>query len=308
MSLPTQTARLAVGGPHAYAKSIPIGGSPQLLERTFVLLSLFTPEEREWTVTEMGRACGLAVPTVHRIVSALHRHGFLSRHELSKRYKLGPAIMRLGRTAAMTVDLRAVSRPVLRRISLRTRETSLLTVVSENGSTAICLDRVESQEPLRLSVQPGREVPLHAGASQKILLASLPGPELERILDEPLEPVCLATITDPDALRIELSSIRRRGWASSYEETNRGVWGLAVALVDEYGYAVAAIGVAGPCERRPRSLGRWLSVLSEGAMEIATQLGVWVSLKVTVTNPNPAHPRSLADANPCRVREQMIKE
>jgi DNA-binding IclR family transcriptional regulator len=282
MSLSTHAAGPAIAEARAPAKTIPIGGSPQLLERTLVVLSLFTPEQQEWTVTEMGRACGLAVPTVHRIVSALHRHGFLSRHELSKRYQLGPAIMRLGRTAAMTVDLRAVSQPVLRRISLRTRETSLLTVVSEGGCRAVCLDRVESREPLRLSVQPGREIPLHAGASQKILLASLPGPDRERVLCRPLDPLCSATITDPAALRTELDSIRRRGWASSYEETNRGVWGLAVALVDEHGYSVAAIGVAGPCERRPRSLGQWLSVLGEGAMEMAAQLGLWISLTGTV--------------------------
>jgi len=269
----------------AAAESVPIGGSPQLLERTFVVLSLFTTEQRDWTVTELGRACGLPVPTVYRIVCALHRHGFLSRQEISKRYRLGPAIVRLGRMAAMTVDLRAVTHPVLRRVSMRTRETSLLTIVSESGCSAVCLDRVESREPLRLSVQPGREMPLHAGASQKILLAHLPTADTARVVDEPLESLCSRTITDPEDLRIELTSIRRRGWAASCEETNRGVWGLAVGLIDEYGYSVAAIGVAGPCERKPRVLGPWLSVLSDSATQVANQLGLQASLIVT---PGPA--------------------
>jgi len=255
-----------------------------LLERTFVVLSLFTSERRDWTVTEIGRAAGLPVPTVYRIVCALHRHGFLTRHEISKRYRLGPAVMRLGRMAAMTVDLKAVCHPVLRRISMRTRETSLLTVLSESGCSAVCLDRVGSREPLGLSVQPGREVPLHAGASQKILLANLPATDVQRILNEPLKPLCSRTITDRDGMQVELSSIRRRGWAASREETNRGVWGLAVGLIDEYGYSVAAIGVAGPCERKPRALGPWLSVLSEGAAEVAGQLGLQVSLTVEASH------------------------
>ena len=93
--------------------------------------------------------------------------------------------------------------------------------------------RVDSREPLRLSVQPGRELPLHAGASQKMLLANLPVMETQRVLDAPLPPLCSHTITDPDSLRMELSSIRQRGWASSCEETNRGVWGLAVGLIDD---------------------------------------------------------------------------
>jgi DNA-binding IclR family transcriptional regulator len=308
MALPAQASELPeVSLPDA-AESIAIGGSPQLLERTFVVLSLFTPEHQDWTVTEMGRACGLPVPTVYRIVSSLHRHDFLSRHEISKRYRLGPAIMRLGRMAAMTVDLRTVSHPVLRRISLRTKETAVLTIVSEGGGSALCLDRVESREPLRLSVQPGHEMPLHAGASQKILLAHLPPAVAERILNEPLTSLCSRTITDSDDLRAELCSIRSRGWAASYEETNRGVWGLAVGLIDEYGYSVAAIGVAGPCERKPRVLGPWLSVLSDGASEVAGQLGLQVSLIVTprqavrMTCPQQAQEKSMSP------RTQMIRE
>jgi DNA-binding IclR family transcriptional regulator len=288
--LPTNTAANCAPTPSSRTlPSVPIG-SPQLLERTFVVLSLFTPEQRDWTITEMGRACGLPVPTVYRIVSALHRNGFLSRHEVSKRYSLGPAIMRLGRTAALTSDLRAVSHAALRRISLRTKGTSLLTIVADSGSGAICIDRVDSMEPLRLSVQPGREVPLHAGASQKMLLAHLPVMDAQRVLDAPLAPLCSRTITDPDSLRIELRSIRKRGWAASYEETNRGVWGLAVGLIDEYGNSVAAIGVAGPCERKPRELRPWLSVLSDGASEVATQLGLKASLTITQA---PCAPRTL---------------
>jgi IclR family transcriptional regulator, KDG regulon repressor len=255
-------------------------GSPQLLERTFVVLSLFTPEKREWTVTEIARACGLPVPTVYRIVSALQRNGFLSRQNDSKRYWLGPAILRLGRTAAMSANLRVVSRPVLRDIAMRIKGTSVLTTVSESGCSAICLERVDSREPLRLSVQPGREVPLYAGASQKMLLANLPVMDKNRILDAPLKQLCTRTIIDADSLRTELNSIHRRGWAASCEETNRGVWGLAVGLIDEFGNSVAAIGLAGSCDRKPRDLRPWLSVLGDGAAEVAAQLGVQPTVTV----------------------------
>ena len=194
----------------------------------------------------------------------------------------------------MTVDLRAVSQPVLRRISLRTKETSLLTVVSEGGRRATCLERIESTHPLRLSVQAGQEMPLHAGASQKILLAHMPAADVDRVLHEPLQALCTATIIDPEALRTELGVIRRRGWSTSCEETNRGVWGLAVGLIDEYGNSVAAIGVAGPCERRPRLLTPWLAMLSDGAGEIAAQLGLWSSLPLVTVPPKPACPAALA--------------
>ena len=135
-------------------------------------------------------------------------------------------------------------------------------------------------------------MPLHAGASQKILLANLPITDARRVLGQPLQPLCSHTITDPDDMEAELGLIRRRGWAASCEETNPGVWGLAVGLIDDYGYSVAAIGVAGPCERKPRVLGPWLSVLSEGAAEVAWQLGLQVSLTVKASGPPRAHPVS----------------
>lgn len=259
----------------------PGSDSPQLLQRTFLVLSLFTAERQEWTVTEIGRACDLAVPTVHRIVMALHKNGYLMRDDFSKKFRLGPAVLRMGRTAALSVDLRSLAMPLLQRLSRRTAQTALLTEMTEDHRNAVCLERVESAEPLRLSVTPGRQLPLHAGASQKILLAHVEEDELEEYLQHPLAGVCASTITDPQALQQEMSVIRERGWASSFEETNRGVWGIAVAIIDEVGRATASLGVAGPKERMPRNITPWLSVLAQAAANLAGPLGLTPSLRMS---------------------------
>ena len=49
-------------------------------------------------------------------------------------------------------------------------------------------------------------------------------------------------------MRRELSGIRACGWAGSYEETNVGVWGVAVPVLSDSG-VVCAIGIAGPSAR-----------------------------------------------------------
>src|SRR5207248_2055795 len=82
-------------------------------------------------------------------------------------------------------------------------------------------------------------LPLHAGASQKALLAFLAEEEVGRVATGSLERLCRATITDPEELRENLAEIRKRGWAISFEETNVGVWGVAVPLLEEYGGPVA---------------------------------------------------------------------
>jgi DNA-binding IclR family transcriptional regulator len=261
--------------------------SPQLLERTFAVLSLFASDRPEWTTTELSNESGLPVPTAHRIVVALQRHNFLARDASTKRFRLGPAAIALGRAALSSTDLPTVASRLLPRLTADTEETSLLTVLADGNNASVCLLRVESPHPLRLSVQPGRALPLHAGASQKVLLAYLPEAERERVAQGPLEKFCKFTIDTPDALRAEIERIRGRGWAQSFEETNSGVWGVAVALLDATGHAVAAVGIAGPQVRATAAtVERGIRSTADVAAEIATALGLRSSAdKDMVINP-----------------------
>jgi DNA-binding IclR family transcriptional regulator len=221
----------------------------QVLDRTFAILELFDEDRPEWTATEVARGLDLPVPTAHRILTALARRGYVSQHEETKRFRLGVAALHLGDRARAVVDLRSVALPALRRLSRDTAETSLLTVLTPRSDKGVCLERVETSQPLRLSVTPGRQLPLHAGASQKVLMAYMDPEATDRALAHPLEHLCHNTITDPGLLREELARIRDAGWASSFEETNLGVWGLAVPVLDANGSIVCAIGIAGPSAR-----------------------------------------------------------
>lgn len=248
--------------------------SLQVLERTFAILEIFDEERPEWSATEIARALDLPIPTVHRLLTALKHRGYVSQHEETKRFRLGVASLQLGDRARTVVDLRSVAMPALRRLSQDTGETALLTVLAPGRTRGVCLERVETPQPLRLSVTPGRQLPLHAGASQKVLLASMPPDEIERVIDAGLEHLCHATITDPQQLRDELSTIRRRGWASSYEETNLGVWGVAVPILNARGDVVCAVGIAGPSARlTPARVRDDVEHVHAAAQQIARTLG-----------------------------------
>ena len=184
------------------------------------------------------------------------------------------AALQLGDRARAVVDLRRVALPALRKLSRDTGETSLLTVLTPRSDRGVCLERVETPQPLRLSVTPGRQLPLHAGASQKVLMAYMDETALDRALAKPLEHLCHNTLTDPGLLREELARIRDAGWASSFEETNLGVWGLAVPILDARGGIVCAIGIAGPSARLAQErIGDLIHKIHDGAEEIAQALG-----------------------------------
>jgi DNA-binding IclR family transcriptional regulator len=245
----------------------------QVLERTLAILALFTRERHEWTTTEAARESGLPIPTVHRIMATLSQHGFIVRDPVTKRFRLGWAAVDLGERARAAVDLRRLARPTLARLAEATSETALLSTVNERRDGAVCVERVESAMELRLSIEPGREVPLHAGASQKVLLAFLPQEEREAVLSRPLAKLCRATITDSEFLRGHLDSIRHRGWAISFEENNLGVWGVALPILDASGASVASIGLAGPTARfRRQEIATSVRELRLAALEIAHAL------------------------------------
>ncbi len=264
----------------------PGSSGPRVLDRTFAILRLFTPDLPDWTVTEAAEALDLPVPTVHRLLAALQRHGYVARDERSKRYRLGVAAFELGRRATAATDLQTTSLEVLESIASQSGETVLLTAISPDRRTSVCLERVESRKPLRLSVVPGLRVPLHAGASQKALLAYMSNADLHAFVEGGLPTLCDATITDPALLEKELRDIRRRGWATSYQETNLGLWGIAITLLDTGANPVAAIGLAGPRARLPQSrIPEVLQVLDEGARAIATSRALTTSTQLTAGEP-----------------------
>ena len=249
----------------------------QLLDRTFAILELFDAEQPEWTTTEAARAVGLPIPTAHRILAVLQSAGYLTRNADTKRFLLGPASLELGRRAEAALDLRRLAPPLLRRLAALTDQTALLTVVNDRHDAASCWVRIESTDRVPVSVEPGRELPLYAGAMQRALLAFLPAEEIEAVLAGTLTPLCRATITDPGALRDKIGETQSRGWAISFEETDEGVWGIAVPLVDDAGRPVAAVGLAAPRGRlNVSTVHHQLEALRSEALELAEKLGCHV--------------------------------
>jgi len=173
------------------------------------------------------------------------------------------------------IDIRFLARPVLQQLVMETGETALLTGLNEGRDRSVCLERVESTQPLRLSVQPGRQLPLHAGASQTVILAYMPDEEIARLLEEPLERLCSGTITNPATLRAKLDEIRARGYAQSIEETNQGAFGIAVPILDSGMSIIAGVGLAGPSARlSQRRLRMDLRCLYKAAEDIGRALGL----------------------------------
>ncbi|HEY8368514.1 MAG TPA: IclR family transcriptional regulator [Thermodesulfobacteriota bacterium] len=240
--------------------------------RAIDILMLFDAGRPLLGVTEVAQSLGVSKSTAHRLLQLLGDRGFVAQDTQSRRYRLGLTLLRLGRLVAEGLDLRREALPVMRRLQERTGETVDLNV--ERDGYRICLEKIEGQQAIRQFVEIGRPLPLHAGASGKVLLAHLPPARIERILAGPLPRFTRRTVTDPRRLGRQLQEIREQGYACSVDERIDGASSASAPIRDATGTVVAGLTVSGPTFRiGPEQLRQFAVLVREAASEVSTALG-----------------------------------
>ena len=217
-------------------------------DRAIDVLLLFNEDQPVLTAEEVSARLGMPRSTTYRYLQSLRSYGLVEENDSSGGFRLGPAIFRLASVARQGLGLLEIALPIMRELVTQTGETALLT--RRTDSHVVCIERVESTQRVRLSYERGHVLPLHAGASAKVLLAFLEPDEIEAILSTVKLPrYTERTMTDPDTLRQQLEVIRARGYAMSEGEVDAGVRGIAAPIFDAKKRITAGLSLAGPAFR-----------------------------------------------------------
>lgn len=194
------------------------------------------------SLTDLAAACGLPVPTLHRLASTLADRGYL-RQAPNRRYSLGSRLVPLGTDAHALLGERAL--PVLRGLAELTGESANLAVLTQGRAEYVA--QAPGRHTMRTFTEVGNRVALHCTGVGKALLAAIAPAHAARLLGTaPLEARTAATLTDPAAVRAELALIRERGYALDEGEMEVGVRCVAVGMP---GAAPMAVSVSGPAAR-----------------------------------------------------------
>jgi DNA-binding IclR family transcriptional regulator len=229
-------------------------------------------ESGEVGVTELGRKLGVHKATASRLVATLAERGFVERDPITEKYRLGFGLMALAGAAAGANDLVRSARPILEDLAERTRETVNVGVLS--GDAVVCVDQISGTRAIVSVSWVGRRAPLHCTSNGKVLLASLPEAERDRLLGRPLERPTSHTIVEPVMLRTQLREIEVRGYAQTLEELEEGLNAVAAPVRQADGDVVAALSVSGPAFRmRPMDLPRIARLTMEAAGAVSRRLG-----------------------------------
>jgi IclR family acetate operon transcriptional repressor len=245
------------------------GATVQSLDRAFALLEQLADAGGSASISELAHRTDLPLPTIHRLVRSLVAGGYV-RQLPSRRYALGPGLVRLGASAGRMLGDSAT--PHLQQLVAEIGESANMAVL--DGDAVVYVAQVPSAHSVRMFTEVGRRVLPHRTGVGKALLSTLPDEQVRAILARTGMPAATdATITDPDTLLAELRVVRARGYAVDDGEQETGVRCVAVPVSPENlgltaNLGNAAISVSGPSSRvstdRVAQIAPLLMAASEG--------------------------------------------
>lgn len=239
----------------------------QTLGRALDILFVLAEAGSTLTVSEIAERVSIPESTAYRFLQTLEQNGIIERKGKGQ-VSLGLRILDLARSLHQQMDqeLLITARPMMEELREKIGETSILCIRS--GVHAICIQNVESLRLIRMSIENGRILPLHLGASGKALLAF----EGEKV-------ICQVEQTlDNDAqkvkLRNNLEEIRTLGYSTTVGEVDTDVFAIAAPIFDTHYRIVASLTLAGPVGRFDKErLPGMIEVLLETTARISQKLG-----------------------------------
>lgn len=235
--------------------------------RVLALLLTFTKQRHTLTARDLAEATAIPLPSVYRYVAFLREMGLLVGDDKGG-YHLSARFIGLAEAAEAAESLIDIADPVMRQLAAETGETVILVRLIANS--AVCVHHVESSQRLRTSFEPGQPLSLEWGASARLLLASMPT-QARRAYLAPLAE------RDPDGVaRLEEQVVLagERGWATSEEEIDQGIW-AASAAIRQRDAIIAALSVPSPLVRAPAAMQeQLLGKIREAANTINDRLRV----------------------------------
>jgi DNA-binding IclR family transcriptional regulator len=223
--------------------------SVQVVVRALSILRALSGEQRGLAMGEIAERLDLPTASTHRILRVLEGERFVTRSSSNRRYFLGPAARELAPSDLARESPLVMPHEAVAAASRATGETVFLSELV--GSGVVCLALAESKHPLRLFVRVGQEMPLHAAAAARVLLAGRPAAEARALLERrtPLVAFTDDTPSTVEQVMDRLEVIKKRGYDVCHSELDHNVWAIAAPVRSSTDDVVASVTLAAPMHR-----------------------------------------------------------
>ncbi|MPZ96311.1 MAG: helix-turn-helix domain-containing protein [Propionibacteriales bacterium] len=211
------------------------------LAKGLAVVEAFGPGRTQLTVTDAARATGTSPATARRCLLTLEALGFVSYD--GKFFRPTPRMMRLGAAYLETAPLPLLAHPFV--VAARDELDEAVSLAVLQGEWAVFVARADVQRIVSTGVRLGAQLPAHASATGRVLLAALPDDELQERLEHcrPVKTTTNTVVAVEDLLaRVQLA--RSEGVAFTDEELDWGMRTMAVPVCDRHGHTQAALSMS----------------------------------------------------------------
>ena len=216
----------------------------QSLLRSMELLEVLREKNTSFSIAELAEAMALPPSTVHRILQTFCEKKYIIRDERTHTYRLGPALIPLGKAAARGIRLQDAAHPVLESLSRESKEDSYLVIPV--GNKGLVIEKVDGPSHLKVVEEFGYEMYLHCGAIRKVLLAY----QTPAFIDQYFKTIIVNDQAfphvRPEDLKAELKKIRRDGYAITHGEYVNDAIGIGAPIFNSDGELAGSIGIITP--------------------------------------------------------------
>lgn len=238
------------------------------LHKALDILDCFTLERPELTLTELQHMLGLDKTNIYRIIVNLEERGILQRNPLTGKLRLGGVMLHYARVCMAELDIYTVSPPYMQKLAEATGETVIINIVQDDSG--VCVARVNSKNPVKITADLGNRIPLLRGSSAKILAAYLPEEKLRKVYEMEEKDLNASY----EEIKKQLKVIRDQGYAVSLEELDPQTAGVSCPVFDIHHKMVGGLSTIGPLYRfTEENIEAFIRETRKCAMEISRALG-----------------------------------
>jgi len=246
-------------------------GTVRSVQLAIDVLETVSFADEEMGVTQIAERLKVTKGSVFRHLHTLVERGYLSQNPATSRYAIGPKSRLLARLAPET-DLAQLAEGPMRELRDAFGQSVVLSEMTPRG--ALVLVTLAGTSPIEIGVRSGSELPFHATAQGKVMLAFAPHPFQTRILSRRLAPFTDKTITSAERIEKSLPDFAKRGYASAPEESMLGLNAIAAPIFDSHDACIAALAIVASIQFLPdKPKQSVIDALIKASQQISRKLG-----------------------------------
>ncbi|HZV51389.1 MAG TPA: IclR family transcriptional regulator C-terminal domain-containing protein [Candidatus Dormibacteraeota bacterium] len=246
----------------------------QSLGRGLAVIQAFTDQQPALSIARVAERTRLSRAACRRFLVTLERLGYVVRDEAG-RYRLLPAVLRLGYAYLSSQELPQIVRPHCDRLAKTLHVSSSLGVL--DGTDIVFLYRALPRGYLHTRLGVGSRLPAHSTAMGRAILAEMSDAELDAHLER-AETVAYTpfTATETATIKTRIKQVRELGYSLLDQEIDLGVRALALPLRYRSGKIAGSIclGLYDPRIEPATVVRDYLRPLRQAAAEINSTLAL----------------------------------